>query len=617
MDEAFDKDSFLKTLTHRPGVYRMLDEGGNVIYVGKARDLKKRVSSYFGSKAHHPKTMALMQKTRDVQFTVTASENEALLLELNLIKEHQPYFNVLMRDGKSYPYIYVSTQDTFPRFTFHRGSRKGKGRFLGPFPNSHAVRQTLTNIQKLFRIRQCEDSFFANRTRPCLQHQIKRCSAPCVDLISEADYRRDVRNTILFLEGRDERVIKQLAQRMDEAAAAKDYEQAAVFRDQIAAVKSLQSRQSVTGKRGQEADVLGVVEQDNRWAIAAVMVRNGRVLGTRNFFPRTNATHGAAEVMSAFLAQHYSTSEVPGEIIVNAQPSDISVLEEFLSNRRGSNVQVRSNVRGMRRGWLDMALANAGEALAMRLASRAGIARQFEALGEVLPLTSTPARIECFDISHTGGEKTVASCVVFGRDGAIKSDYRRFNIKGAVAGDDYAAIGEVVRRRYTRLKDSEAPLPDIILIDGGRGQLNAAAAALEEIQFCGPLLLAVSKGPDRRAGDELLHRIGESRAMSLPADSPALHLIQQARDEAHRFAITGHRQQRGRARKQSALEGIAGVGPKKRRELLRHFGGLQGVRGAGIEDLRQVHGISLQLAQNIYDRFHDGSAMPTKSADDD
>jgi excinuclease ABC subunit C len=613
MDAEFDKKSFLASLTHRPGVYRMLDAGGTVIYVGKARDLKKRVSSYFGSKAHHPKTMALMDKTADVQITVTASEKEALLLELNLIKEHQPYFNVLMRDGKGYPYIYVSTDQKYPRFSFHRGARKGKGTYLGPYPNAAAVRQTLAHIQKLFQVRQCEDSFFANRARPCLQHQIKRCSAPCVDLIEPAAYARDVENSIRFLQGKDESVVEDLAERMDTAAAAKQYELAASYRDQIAGIKSLQARQSITGKRGEHADVLAATEEAGSWAIAMLMVRNGRVLGSRNFFPRTHASHTPAEVMSAFLAQHYAVAEVPGQVIVNALPNDRELLAEILTAKHGSTVKISSNVRSMRRGWLDMAEANAREALAMRLASRAGISRQLQELGDALAMSDAPARIECFDISHTGGEKTVASCVVFGAEGAVKADYRRFNIKDVPAGDDYGAIAQVIRRRYTRLKDSDAPLPDVILIDGGKGQLNAAAAELDDIQLSGPLLAAVSKGPDRRAGEEIIHRQGEPE-LDLPAESPALHLIQQIRDEAHRFAITGHRQQRGKARRQSPLEGIAGVGPKKRRELLRHFGGLQGLRRAGVSDLKKVHGISQQLAELIYDRFHDGSSLAGKTS---
>ncbi|MGI9321026.1 MAG: excinuclease ABC subunit UvrC [Thiogranum sp.] len=607
MREGFDAREFLKTLTHKPGVYRMLNAEGDVLYVGKARDLKKRVNSYFGSKAHHPKVMALMERTEDVEVTITASESEALLLELNLIKEHQPYFNVLMRDGKGYPYIHVSTNQQFPRFSFYRGSRKRSGSFLGPFPNSAAVRQTLSYLQKLFRIRQCEDSFFKNRSRPCLQHQIKRCSAPCVDLISPEDYAQDVKNAMLFLEGRDDSVLKDLSGRMDAAAEHKDYEQAARYRDQIAAIKALQARQSITGKPDQEADAVAAVEKDGRWAISTVMIRNGRVLGSRNFFPRTHHSHSATEIISAFIAQHYLRHDIPRELIVSDLPEDADVLEEILTEKTGQSCIIRHKVRSTRRGWLDMATANAREALSMRLAGRAGIERQLAELATVLDLSEPPSRIECFDISHTRGEKTVASCVVFGEEGAIKSDYRRFNIKDVTPGDDYAAIAEVIRRRYTRLKDTDAPLPDLILVDGGKGQLKAAARELETIQLDGPLLAAVAKGPDRRAGDEVIHIKGRPGELNLAPDSPALHLIQQARDEAHRFAITAHRQQRGKVRRQSPLEDIPGVGPKKRRELLRQFGGIQGLREASIGELKKTSGISPKLAELIYDRFHDGS----------
>ena len=609
IDNSFDPTAFLQTLTHRPGVYRMLDEEGTVIYVGKARDLKKRVSSYFGSKAHHPKTMALMERARNVEVTITASEREALLLELNLIKQHQPYFNVLLRDGKGYPFIYVSTTEKYPRFSFHRGARKGKGRYLGPYPNSAAVRQTLSHVQKLFNVRQCEDSFFSNRTRPCLQHQIKRCSAPCVELISADEYRRDVNNTVLFLEGKDDTVVRELADRMDTAAEDKEYEQAALLRDQIAAIKALQAKQSITGERKVDTDAIAVFGQGGRWAIATVMVRGGRVLGSQHFFPRTQITHSAEEVMAAFVSQHYFKGDVPHDLLVNVKPDDQRVLEDSFSERCGYKVKIRVNVRSSRRGWVDMAYANAREALLMKLAGTATVEKQFVALGEALTMDETPSRIECFDISHTGGGETVASCVVFGPEGPIKSAYRRFNIKDVRESDDYGAIAQVIRRRYTRLKNGEAPMPDLILVDGGKGQLSAAAAELDAIQLEGPLLAAVAKGPSRRPGKEVIHIHGEKRELRLNPDSIALHLIQQARDEAHRFAITGHRQRRSKARQSSPLEGIVGVGPKKRRELLRHFGGIQGVRQAGVSDLRKVDGISATLAEAIYDRFHDGSSI--------
>jgi excinuclease ABC subunit C len=607
-EPQFDADSFLQTLTHRPGVYRMLDADDTVIYVGKARDLKKRVASYFGSKAHHPKTMALMERAQRVEVTVTASEREALLLELNLIKKHQPYFNVLLRDGKGYPFIHVTTDEKYPRFSFHRGARKGKGRFLGPFPNSSAVRQTLVHITKLFQVRQCDESFFANRTRPCLQHQIKRCSAPCVDLVTADDYRVEVDNAVLFLEGKNNSLVKHLTEKMDAAADLQNYELAAQVRDQVAAIKGLQSRQSITGERQIDTDAIALFEQRGNWAVAAVMIRGGRVLGSRNFFPRTRPGHTAPEVMAAFITQHYVVGEVPQDILVGVVPEDCSLIEASFAERCGYKVKIRSNVRGNRRGWVDMALANAREALLMKLAGAATIARQRAELGEVLGMDSAPERIECFDISHTSGGETVASCVVFGTDGPLKSSYRRFNIKDVEAGDDYAAIAQVIRRRYSRLKKEDAPVPDIILVDGGKGQLSAAEQELNEIQLTGALLAAVAKGPERKPGKEVIHISGNPVEMHLPPDSMALHLIQQVRDEAHRFAITGHRQRRGKKQHKSALEGIAGVGPKKRRELLRHFGGIQGVRQASVSDLKKVAGISTDLAEKIHNRFHDGSS---------
>ena len=609
MAQEFDAENFVRNLTHRPGVYRMLDRSETVIYVGKARDLKKRIGSYFGSKAHHPKTAALMQQTQRIEVTITSSEKEALLLELNLIKQHQPYYNVLLRDGKGYPFIHISTDQAYPRFSFHRGARKTRGRYLGPFPNSGAVRQTLAHVQKLFRVRQCEDSFFANRSRPCLQHQIRRCTAPCVGLIEATDYRQDVEHAIHFLEGRDTQVMQDLAARMDAAATAHEYEQAAVLRDQIAGIKTLHASQAMTGERAVDTDALAVFEQQGSWAVVAVMIKGGRVLGSRSFFPRTHGDHSAPEVMAAFISQHYFSGDIPADILVNELPEDRALLEETLAARRGHPVQIRNRLRGTRRAWVDMAVANARESLLMKLSGQASVEGQLGALGAALGLAEAPSRIECFDISHTGGEQTVASCVVFGASGPLKSDYRRFNIDSIAAGDDYAAMGQVVRRRYSRLVTTDAPLPDVILLDGGRGQLAAAAIELAAIGLEGPVLAAVAKGSGRKPGREVIHVHGQATSLRLPGDSPALHLIQQIRDEAHRFAITAMRQRRGRQRTQSALEGIPGVGAKRRRALLRHFGGLQGVREASATDLSQVPGISPKLAEVIFDRFHDGSPL--------
>ena len=606
MGEAFDSKAFLGSLTHRPGVYRMLAGKDTVLYVGKARDLRKRVSTYFGSKAHHPKTQALMALTERVEVTVTGTEQEALLLEYNVIKEHHPRFNVVLRDDKSYPWIYVSTQQEFPRFEFHRGSRKAVGRFLGPWPNAGAVRESLAQLQKLFRVRQCSESFFANRTRPCLQYQIKRCTAPCVGLVTEADYRRDVEDAILFLEGRNTAVLSGLVARMEQASGALDYERAAILRDQITLIRRIQAEQVIAGKGIEEADVIGVHQEDGQACVAVILIRGGRVLGSRTWFPRVTAATDPEEIVAAFIGQHYMHEQPPAEILVPVMPLDAAILAAALATRGVRPVRIRDQVRGTRKRWLEMAATNASQGLASRLAAGASLRVQFEKLAEALALDEVPQRIECFDISHTSGQETVASCVVFGPDGPIKSDYRRFNIRDVEPGDDYAAIAQVVERRYARIKRGEAPLPDLILIDGGQGQVDKARAVLEEFQLAHLPLIGVSKGRDRRAGEEKLVCPGEAAVRTLPSDSPALLLIQQIRDEAHRFAITGHRQRRARAGITSSLESIAGLGPQRRRALLRQFGGLQGIRQAGVADLATVHGISRALAQRIYDQLHGG-----------
>jgi excinuclease ABC subunit C len=606
MDEPFDSKAFLASLTNRPGVYRMLTGEGTVLYVGKARDLRKRVATYFGAKSHHPKTQALMAQTDRVEVTVTGTEQEALLLEYNLIKEHRPRFNVVLRDDKSYPSIYVSTQQAFPRFEFHRGARTSKGRFLGPWPNAGAVRESLVQLQKLFRVRQCSETFFSNRTRPCLQHQIQRCTAPCVGLISAEDYRRDVEDAVLFLEGRNAAVLASLIERMEHASVNLDYERAAILRDQVTLIRRIQAEQVVAGTGIEEADVLGLHQEQGQACVAVILIRGGRVLGSRTWFPRVVAGTDPDEVIAAFIAQHYFHEQPPAEILVPVAPLDAALLEAVLAERQGRACRIRHQVRGTRKRWLEMAATNASQGLASRLAANSSLRTQLESLAEALALEDVPKRIECFDISHTGGTETVAACVVFGTDGPIKADYRRFNIRDIEPGDDYAAIGQVVERRFARIRRGEAPLPDLILIDGGRGQVEKARAALEELQLAHLPLVGIAKGRDRRVGEEKLVVPGESSERTLPTDSPALLLIQQVRDEAHRFAITGHRQRRARARMSSSLESIEGLGPQRRRALLRQFGGLQGIRQAGVADLAKVHGISRVLAQRIYDRLHGG-----------
>ena len=582
----------------------MLDAKHKVLYVGKARDLKKRVSSYFTRSQTSPKTAAMMELVARVEVTVVNTEAEALVLEYNLIKQHKPRFNVLLRDDKSYPYIYASTDQPFPRLKFHRGARKGKGRYFGPYPSTRAVRQTLNELQKLFLIRNCEDSYFRNRTRPCLQYQIKRCTAPCVGIVDEAQYRNDIDAAILFLEGKNRHVVDRLVRRMDEASAALDYEQAARFRDQISKLKEVEARQLVKRGDRKDLDVLGFASNGAIHCVTVVFIRNGSVIGSRDHFPRLPGETDKARLMNGFVTQYYLGRDAPAEIILDIEIEDAGVLEQELASRAGHKVAIRHRVRGDRARWLEMARTNAEQGLNLKVASNATIKRQFAALGDALGLDEAPQRLECFDVSHTSGEATVASCVVFNTAGAMKSDYRRFNLSPDSSGDDYAAMAEVLRRRYQRIKKGEVPMPDVLFVDGGKGQLAEAMKVLDELELDWLNVVAVAKGRARRPGAERLFRPGSDKAMQLPPDSPALLLIQQLRDEAHRFAITGHRQRRAKARKSSPLEQIPGLGPKKRRELLRQFGGLQGVVGAGIDDLAKVRGISRSLAETIYNELH-------------
>jgi len=600
-DSGFDASEFLRHLTSHPGVYRMLGNDGEVLYVGKARNLKNRVSSYFRSGGLSPKTQVLMGQVINVEITVTHTESEALILENTLIKSLQPRYNILLRDDKSYPYIYLSSSQTYPRLTLHRGARKAKGRYFGPYPNATAVRESLHLLQKVFRVRQCEDSFFENRSRPCLQYQIKRCTAPCVELISPAAYAEDVRHTVQFLEGRNSEVIDELAQRMDAAAAALEYEEAARYRDQIVNLRHIQERQYVSGERG-DLDILAVVAAGGVACVQVFYIRAGRNLGNKAFFPRVPGETVPGEILSAFVTQYYLGREVPNELLVNIDLPDAELLVRVLSEQAGHTVVLSSRVRGERARWVEMAERNAQHAVQARVSSRAGMYQRYEALQLALGLEEPVARLECFDISHTQGEATVASCVVFGLEGAVKSDYRRFNIEGIEPGDDYAAMAQALLRRYTRISAGEGVLPDLILIDGGKGQLSAARRVLDELQLSVPMV-GVAKGPERKAGWEVLH-LRDGRELRLAADNPGLHLIQQVRDEAHRFAITGHRARRGRSRTESPLEAIPGIGPRRRQQLLRQFGGLREVARAGVEDLLKVKGVSRELAQAIYNAFH-------------
>lgn len=603
-DAGFDSKTFLKSLTHRPGVYRMLNGKGKVIYVGKAGDLRKRVGSYFQRKQTDAKTASMMLAVADVEVTVTNTETEALILEYNLIKEHRPRFNVTLRDDKSYPYIYISTDHPFPRLRFHRGARTGKGRYFGPYPSTGTVRKTLSELQKLFQVRQCNDSFFRNRSRPCLQYQIKRCTAPCVGYVDETTYRSDIDAAIGFLEGRNRNIVDMMVGRMEAAAAEQNYEQAARYRDQISRLKKVEAEQLISRTNAGDLDVLGVASSRGTHCVTLLFIRGGKVLGSRDFFPKIAGDATEAQILSGFLPQYYLNKSSPAEIIVDAEIDDRALLQSGFSERSGHNVVIKHRVRGDRLRWLQLARTNADQGVKLHVASNATIRNQFAALGEFLGLDAPPARLECFDVSHTSGEAAVASCVVFNQAGPFKSDYRRFNVTPAKGGDDYAAMREALRRRYGRIKKGEVPIPDVLFVDGGKGQLAEAIAVLDDLELGWLQVVAIAKGTTRRPGMEQLFLAGSSAPSILPQDSPALHLIQQIRDEAHRFAITGHRQRRAKTRKTSRLEQIPGLGPQRRRELLKQFGGLQGVRGAGIDDLLKVRGISRALAERIYNDLH-------------
>ncbi|HCC45373.1 MAG TPA: excinuclease ABC subunit C [Gammaproteobacteria bacterium] len=602
----FDAKAYIKTLTTRPGVYRMYDAGANILYVGKAKNLKNRVSSYFRSSALDSKTLALVGRIADLETTVTASETEALLLEQSLIKEYRPPYNIVFRDDKSYPYIYLSSEDSYPRLAFHRGAHKKKGRYFGPFPSAHSVRDSLNILQKVFQVRQCEDTFFKNRTRPCLQYQIKRCSGPCCDLVSPEDYADDVEHAIMFLEGRNKAIMDDYANKMEQASADLNFERAAQYRDQISHLRKIQEQQYVVGDQG-DIDVIAAVANPSGVCVLVMFIRGGRLLGNKTYFPKTRLDETESDVLDAFLPQFYFSetrgSEIPSEIIVSAPVDNRTILSEALTEKAGRKVQLSDSVRSRRKRWLNLATTNAEQSLGSHLASRNNIRQRYQFLQDALSLEEMPMRLECFDVSHSSGEATVASCVVFDQNGPLKSDYRRFNIEGITPGDDYAAMSQALKRRYTRLKKGEGQMPDILFIDGGRGQLSSAQKILEELQVEGVMLVGVAKGPTRKAGLESLIVSGGAE-LDLPPDNPALHLIQHIRDESHRFAITAHRNRRGKKRTESLLEGIDGVGPKRRRALLRHFGSASQVRSASSQELSKVDGISQALAEQIYASMH-------------
>ena len=602
--EPFDLEGFLETLTQRPGVYRMLDQRGEVIYVGKAKNLKKRVSSYFQSRETSPKQQAMVARIHAIDVRVTHSEAEALLLESQLIKRFRPRYNITLRDDKSYPAIYVSTHQTYPRLSFHRGAKQRQGRYFGPYPSASAVRESLKLLQKVFPVRQCRDSFFQNRSRPCLEYQIERCTAPCVGLINQEDYAADVRDTLMFLEGDGSQLIEALARRMEKAASELEFERAARYRDQIATLRTVLEKQSVHGEQG-DLDIIACAAEGPSACVQMTFIRHGQQIGDRNYFPAIHEETDLGKILQSFIVQYYVGKPVPKEILVSTPPDEIPLIEEALGKQAGHLVRIVSNPRGERARRVQLALTNAQNALATHLSSRQSLFERYLALGEALQFSTPPRRLECFDISHTQGELTVASCVVFDQQGPLKSAYRRFNIDGVQGGDDYAALQQAVTRRYQRIRAEEYEPPDILFIDGGRGQVSAVKESLEALGMSGIKTIGIAKGPDRKPGQEVLISGESGRTFMLPSHSPALLLIQQIRDEAHRFAITGHRQRRAKARTQSSLEGIAGLGPKRRQQLLRQFGGIREIERASIETLAQVDGISQQLAERIYEHFHD------------
>ena len=605
MSQVFDASAFLATCSGRPGVYRMFDADARLLYVGKAKNLKKRLASYFRKTGLAPKTSALVGRIAQVETTITANETEALLLEQNLIKQWRPPYNILLRDDKSYPYVFLSDGE-FPRLGIHRGAKKAKGRYFGPYPSAGAIRESLSLLQKAFSVRQCEDSYYANRTRPCLQYQIKRCKGPCTNLVTPEEYAEDVRHSVMFLEGRSQQLGNELNAEMEKAAMALNFEKAAELRDQIGLLRRVQDQQYIEGGTG-DVDVIAAFVNPGGACVHMISVRGGRVLGSKNFFPQVGIEEDVAEVMAAFLSQYYVGNperELPGELIVNVVHEDFVTITEALHALRGRELTISHRVRGTRARWQQLAVTNAEQALNARLANRQHMAARFDALAEVLGLEEVPQRLECYDISHSSGEATVASCVVFGPEGPVKSDYRRFNIEGVTAGDDYAAMHQALTRRYGRIRDGEGKLPDVLLVDGGKGQLNMARDVMQELGFSELTLLGVAKGVTRKAGFETLYLNDVHHEFTLKGDSPALHLIQQIRDEAHRFAITGHRARRGKARRVSSLEDVAGVGPKRRRDLLKHFGGLQELNRASVDEIAKAPGISKKLAESIYASLH-------------
>jgi excinuclease ABC subunit C len=597
---SFDHKSFLKHLPNKPGVYRMYDSEGCLLYVGKAKILKSRVSSYFGSSGLTSKTVALVSRIDDIEISITGSETEALLLEQNIIKKNKPPYNILLKDDKSYPYIHRSEHD-FPLLAYARGKRKKNGQYFGPFPSALSVKESLSFLQKVFRLRNCEDSYFSNRTRPCLQHQIGRCSAPCVGLITEAQYIADLKHAEMFLQGKNQDLLSGLQEQMLQASSGLDFETAAHLRDQMQYLRKVQEHQAIDAEQG-DVDVIAIVLSQGLAVVHVANVRAGRMLGSRSFYPKYKLDESVEQALADFVSQYYLmlNREIPDEVILSHELYDQAMIQAALSEQKAKKVRIAQAVRSERLKWLQLAQSNAEESLRLKKQDKEHVNQQYQDLKKVLRLADVPKRMECFDISHSHGEATVASCVVFNLEGALKSDYRKFNIEGVAAGDDYGAMRQALTRRFKKLSDDKKP--ELLLIDGGKGQLGVANEVLAELNITDIPVLGVSKGTTRKAGMEIL--LFQGREFNLDNASPALHIIQKIRDESHRFAIVGHRARRAKSRTGSMLDEIAGIGPKRRKELLRFFGDLSQIKSAHVDEIAKVPGISRQLAQEIYDTLH-------------
>lgn len=604
VDSVFDGKAFAKTLPTSPGVYRMLGAQRQVLYVGKAANLSKRVASYFLRPKLELRLMLMIAKTVQIEITITRTESEALLLENELIKSLKPRYNILLKDDKSYPQVFVSVGEPFPKIVFHRGPKHSKGRYFGPFPSALAVRESINTLQRIFRIRSCEDSYFKTRSRPCLQHQIGRCTAPCVGLIHEMDYAHDVRHATMFLEGRSSAIVDEMIHDMDKASHALAFERAAVIRDRIANLKKIQARQFVSHVE-KDADVLACSVGYGMACVHAMFFRHGSSVGGRNFFPNVPDSVTSQSVLEAFVSQYYLEHPPPSVILVSESLGDLSCLSAALSERQSGSIQIRHVQRGEKLKLIEHAKRNAEQALIAESEKQENLCKRWDALSQVLSCDREIRRIECFDISHMQGEATVASCVVFDPKGAVKAQYRRYSVNGITPGDDYAAMRQALDRRFKRALKDQSAIPDLLLIDGGRGQLTQAHEVLSELDIGGITVVGIAKGEGRKPGLEALFVGDDFQTIKLKATDPALHLIQQIRDEAHRFALMGHRQQRHKKRQKSVLEEIPGVGARRRTALLKQFGGMTGVIGAGVEELMQVSGIHFELAQRIYAALHD------------